>query len=121
MSFLLRIIIHILANCAAILAADYLIPGFIFSGNEQDLIIAGAILGIVNSLIKPIIKLIAFPMILLTLGLFTIFINIALLLLAAKLIPSLSIHNFWSALGGIIVISLANYILLSIFNIKKKN
>ena len=119
MKLVLKLIIRILANCAAILAADYLVPGFIFSGNWQDLVIAGAILGIVNSFIRPIVKLITFPLILLTLGLITIVINIALFILAINFIPSLSVHGFSAIFWGIIVISLVNYILLSIFDTKE--
>jgi putative membrane protein len=114
MSFLGRIIIYVIANSLAILAADRLIPGFVFFGGWQDLLLAGAILGIINAIIKPILKFLAFPVIFLTLGLFSIIINIALLYLAESLIPQLQIDSFWSALGGVIIISIVNSIILSL-------
>ncbi|KKP80125.1 MAG: hypothetical protein A2271_00355 [Candidatus Moranbacteria bacterium RIFOXYA12_FULL_35_19] len=116
MKLVLKLIIQILANCVAILVADYLVSGFNFTGSWQDLVIAGAILGLVNSVIRPIVKLVAFPLIILTLGLFTIVINIALFIFAINFIPSLSVHGFSAIFWGIIVISLVNYIILSIFD-----
>lgn len=102
------LIIRILANSAAIWAANRLVPGFIFAGTYVDLFIAGAVLGIVNGLIGPILKLISFPIILLTLGLFSLVINILLLYLAASFLPALHIQSLSAAFWGLIVISLVN-------------
>lgn len=120
MSFLGRIIVHIIANSIAILAADRLIPGFVFFGDWKDLLMAGAILGIINAILKPILKLLAFPVILLTLGLFSIIINIALLYLAESLIPQLQIDGFFSALGAVIIISIINNIIISLAKKEEK-
>lgn len=106
----MRLIIRILANCAAILIANKFVPGFIFRGTLTELIVAGAIIGLINALIKPIIELVALPVVLLTLGLFNIIINIGLLLLAAKFIPQLTIHGFWAAFWGVVIISLINHL-----------
>ncbi len=113
MSFLIRIIIFILANSASILIASYFVRGFVFQGSWLDLLIAGAVLGSVNYLLKPLVKLLSLPMIILTLGLFTIVINIGLLLFVASLLPSLSINGFWAAFWGIIIISLTNHLILT--------
>jgi putative membrane protein len=121
MSFLAKVLVHIIANCAAILVAERLIPGFVFWGNWQDLIIAGAVLGIVNSLIRPVLKLLAFPLILITLGLFSVVINIFLLLLVSHFLPTLQIDGFWSAFWGVIIISIVNNIILSIFKPNDKD
>jgi len=111
MSFLLRTLSYILVNSISIWTADYFIDGFNFEGNWQDLLIAGLVLGFVNSLIRPIIKLIALPIIFLTLGFFTIVINIALLFLVAKILPTLQIETFWAAFLGVFVISITNHLL----------
>ncbi len=111
MSFLTKIIIFILANSASLLVASYLIPGFIFRGNWLDLLVAGTVLGSVNYLLKPIAKLLSLPMIILTLGLFTVIINIGLLLFTAMLLPSLTINGFWASFWGVIVISLTNHLI----------
>ena len=111
MSFLTKIIIFILANSASILVANHFIHGFIFRGSWLDLLVAGTVLGGVNYLLKPLVKLLSFPMIILTLGLFTVIINIGLLLFTAMLLPSLTIHGFWAAFWGIIIISLTNHLI----------
>ena len=99
-----------MANSLAILIATRLVPGFIFSGDILNLLIAGAVIGLINALVKPVIQLLSFPVILLTLGLFNILINIFLLFLAAKFLPHLSIQTFWAAFWGVIILSLTNHI-----------
>lgn len=119
MSFLIRLIIYIFANAVAILTADRLIAGFVFHGDWFDLAIAGVVLGIINFFIRPVVKLVALPIIFLTLGLFTVIINIALLKLAARLLDTLTIYGFWAAFWGVIVISLINHAVTSVSNSKK--
>ena len=109
-----RLLILILANAAAIWTAGRFVPGFDFHGGAWELLTAGLILGIINSFIRPILKLITLPAILLTLGLFTVIVNVACLLFAAWLLPTLAIHGFWAALWGTIVIGLVNYVILSV-------
>jgi putative membrane protein len=120
MSFLAKIIVQILANSLAILAADKLVPGFVFRGDWQELLLAGAVLGIINSFVRPLVKLLAFPFILLTLGLFTLIINIAMLFLAASFIPDLIINGFWAGLWAAIIIGIVNSIVTNIFKPKKE-
>lgn len=114
MRFITRAVIHILANSLAILVADRLIPGFAFFGDWKDLLLAGTILGIINAVLKPILKFLALPVIILTLGLFSIIINIALLYFAEGLIPQLQVDGFLSALGAVIIISIVNNIVIGL-------
>jgi len=118
MSFLFRIIIHIAANAVAILLADRLIPGFVFWGSWADLLVASAVLGIVNSFIRPVLKFLALPIIILTLGLFSLIINIGLLFFTASILPTIQISGFWAAFWAVIIISLTNNIII---NIAKKS
>lgn len=120
MHFLKRLIIHIIANAAAIVLASKLISGFIFRGDWLDLVIAAALLGLVNSFIRPILKLLSFPLVLLTLGLFSAIINIAMLFLVSYLLPTLVIQGLWAGLWGVIVISLVNHVILAIFHQEEK-
>jgi len=110
----MRLIFRVLANAAAIIIAAKIVPGFLFTGTLIDLLIAGAILGLINALVKPVIKLLALPVIFLTLGLFNIVINIALLFLAAKFIPHLAIQGIWAAVLGVIIISIVNQLVSSL-------
>ncbi len=110
----LKIFSRIIINAIAVYAAVQLVNGIDLTINFYNLILAGALLGIVNTLIKPIITLLALPFILLTFGLFTVIINVGLLFLMAHFVPSFEIANFWSGLMGIIIISLINYLLSKI-------
>ena len=105
----MRILLRILANCIAILIATKLIPGFIFSGSSLDLLVAGTVIGLINALIKPIIEIIALPVVFLTLGLFNVVINVGLMFLADRFLTQLTIKGFWAAFWGVIIISLMNH------------
>jgi putative membrane protein len=104
----MRFIVQILVNALAIFLADYLVPGIIFEGDILTLFIAGLLLGLINFFIKPILKIISAPLIALTLGLFIIVINIALLWLLEYFVPELTITGFWSYFWGVLIISLVN-------------
>jgi putative membrane protein len=77
-------------------------------------IIAAGILGIVNAVIRPVVLILTLPINLLTLGLFTLVINAAMLLLVSAVVPGFAIESFWAAFWGAIVISLTSW-LMNIF------
>jgi len=103
----------------ALLAAAWLVPGIHVGGEAwMAYAVMAAALGIVNTLIKPLLKLLTCPLIVLTLGLFTLVINALMLLLAARIAGSLGVDfrvdGFWPAfLGGLIVSVVTT--LLSVF------
>ncbi len=105
----MALLIRILGNAGAILIAAKLVPGFSWSGGYPELLIAGAVIGLLNGLVKPIIQLLSFPAIFLTLGLFNVVINIVLLLAADKFLTHLTIRGLWAAFWGVVIISLTNY------------
>jgi putative membrane protein len=106
-----KLIIRILTNAVAIYIAGQLVPGFIVESNSfYVLITAGFVLGMINFFVKPILKLISFPFILLTLGLFTILINIAMLYLLDYFVDAIQINGFAAAFWATIVISIVNLI-----------
>ncbi|PIP27519.1 MAG: hypothetical protein COX30_01445 [Candidatus Moranbacteria bacterium CG23_combo_of_CG06-09_8_20_14_all_39_10] len=107
----MKLLLRILANCLAILIATKLVPGFLFSGSLIDLLMAGVVIGLINALIKPIIQLIALPVVFLTLGLFNIIINVGLLLLADKFLDQLIIKGFWPAFWGVVIFSIINHLI----------
>ena len=119
MHIYMNIIIRILVNSLAILIADRLIPGFIFEGNILSLFLAGTIIAFFNGFIRPIVQFISLPLTLLTLGLFYIIINVAILILATSFIPSVMIDGFWPAFWGVIVISITNSLIYSLTKTKK--
>ena len=103
----------------ALLAAAWLVPG-IHVGGEAWVAYAvmAAALGIVNALVRPLLKLLTCPLILLTLGLFTLVINAVMLLLAARIAQSLGVDfrvaGFWPAFWGGLIVSVVTT-LFSVF------
>ncbi len=119
---MMRFIVRILANALAIYLAAYFVIGFDFPHETQDwklLLLAGLLLAIFNAILKPLIKLISLPLMILTLGFFTLVINIALLWLLSQFLPQLVISGFWPYFWGTIIISLVNWI-VELFIRKRK-
>jgi putative membrane protein len=85
-----------------------------FAGIEinsaMTLIFAGLLLGVVNAIVRPIAVVLSLPALLLTVGLFLLVINAAMLGLVALLLPGFKIYGFWPAVGGAIVVSLVSWV-----------
>lgn len=113
---MMRLVIHVLSNAFGIWAAARLVPGIHFDGDWKWLILAGAVLGLVNFFIKPVVKIIALPLIWITLGFFTIIINVLMLNLAAKIVGALIIETWTAAFWAMVVISIINYIVSFLIN-----
>lgn len=116
---MLRLIIHVLSNAIGIWASARLVPGIFFDGDWGWLILTGAVLGFINFFVRPVVKIVSLPLIWLTLGLFTVVINILMLTLAAKISGTLTIETWTAAFWAVIVISVINYIVS--FFIDEKN
>lgn len=107
---MVRLIIHILSNALGIWAAARMVNGIHFEGGWEWLILAGAVLGIINFLVKPVVKIISLPLIWVTLGFFTVIINILMLNLAAKIVGALVIDTWMAAFWAVVIISSINYV-----------
>lgn len=94
--------------------ATLLIPG-ISAGPVLPFIGACLLLGIINAFVRPILMLLCFPLILLSMGLFIFVINALLLLFVSSIVPSFQVDGFWSAFFGSIVISITSWALSSVF------
>ena len=109
------VVLKWLITSLAIFAAIYLVPGIHFTGPGWQLGIIAAIFSVVNLLLRPILMLITCPMIILTLGLFSVAINALMLMLTANVAVYLgieySIDSFTTAFIGALVISLTSLIL----------
>jgi len=113
-----RLIIRWLINAAALWAAAELVSGIGYEGWPALLIVA-VIFGLINALIRPILRLLTCPLQILTLGLFTIVINALMLLLTSWLAEQFNVafwvRGFWpDAVLGALVVSAVS-IVLSIF------
>ena len=111
----MRLLIRWVISAAAVAAAAYLLPGIRLEGGVTDLLIVALVLGLVNALVRPILRWLACGIIFLTLGLFLLVINAALLLLAALVSQAVGIgfyvDGFGAAFVGSLVISLVSFVL----------
>ena len=110
MPLLARIVIAWLINIAALAAADWLFDGVDIDG-WWPLVLAAFVLGVVNALIKPILTILSIPFIIITLGLFLLLINIAMLALTSWIVSDFDISGFWTYVGTVIVVWLVNTVL----------
>lgn len=113
---MIRILLLWASNTAALFAADWLVDGIRFEG-EWNVVAAGAVFGIVNWLLKPLVTFLAIPLIILTLGIALFFVNLLMLVTTAWLVGGFTIDGFWTAVGGTIVIWIVNSILQSAFGL----
>jgi putative membrane protein len=90
-------------------AASELFNGIVID-SATTLIFAGLLLGVVNAIVRPIAVVLSLPALLVTLGLFLLVINAAMLGLVALVLPGFHIAGFWTAIGGSIVVSLVSWI-----------
>lgn len=106
-------------NAIALYAAVWVVPGIDYLGDWTGIIWLALIIGLLNALVRPLLKFLTCPLIILTLGLFTLVINTGMLLLTRTIGQSLgiglSVDGFWSALLGSLVMSIVSIIMTIIF------
>ncbi|WP_415947652.1 phage holin family protein [Streptomyces sp. KLOTTS4A1] len=111
-------VVKTIANSAALAVAIWLINDITLTGDSTPrkvltLVLVALVFGLVNFLVKPLVKLLTFPLFILTLGLITLVINALMLLLtswlADKLDLSFHVEGFWTAVVGGLIISLVSW------------
>jgi putative membrane protein len=95
-------------NAAALWVADALWDGVRIHGWAAFLI-GSAVLGIANTVLKPVLAILTLPLIILTLGFFYLVINIAMVALAEWVAPNFSIDGFWTYVGTVVVVWIVNW------------
>ena len=107
MFFIVRLII----NMVAILIISYLFPKMIWVDGFLAALVAAFLLGIVNTILRPILVLLTLPLTVVTLGLFLLVINGLMLWLVSALVSGFHVSGFWGAVLGSIFISLVSWLL----------
>ncbi len=113
-----------LAVTAISLAASVrLIEGITFTGKWWTMLVIALIFGLVNSIIKPVVKLFSLPFLILTLGLFSLVINALMLKLTAWLSGGMDlgffVNGFWPAVKGALVVSIVNFLLTCLIGLRE--
>lgn len=101
-------IIRILGNSLALYAAYLFVPGFAVIGGWNEFLTAGIILGLLNVIVKPVLKMITMPLIILTLGLFLLVINGLLLWTVDYILDFVSIKDTITLFYAVIVVTIVN-------------
>jgi len=109
------LVLHWLLNAAALWVAAWLLPGLDFQGTIVQLILVAAVFGLVNSLVRPILTVLTCPLIVVTLGLFTLVINGLMLWLTGALSArwglGFAVSGFWAAFFGGMVVGIVSVVL----------
>ncbi|WP_043265256.1 phage holin family protein [Streptomyces sp. CT34] len=108
-------LVKTIANAAALAVAIWLLKGITLTGENTGrkvltLVLVALIFGLVNFIVKPVVKLLSFPLFILTLGLITLVVNALMLLLtswlAGKAHLAFHVDGFWTALVGGVIVSI---------------
>lgn len=113
---IISFLLHIIVNAVAILASARLVSGVFYEYEFISLIKIAAMLAAANALIKPVLKMVFSPLILITLGFFTLIINIFLIWLVVKFAPELSIVGFNAYFLTMLIISFFNFMVSAVKN-----
>ncbi|MFJ9666534.1 phage holin family protein [Streptomyces sp. SID8111] len=117
---MMNFLVKTIANAGALAVAVWLLDNITLTGDSTGkkagtLILVALIFGVVNVLVKPIVQLLSMPLLILTLGLFTLVVNALMLLLTSWLaeVFDLSFHveGFWTAVLGGLIISVVSWAL----------
>lgn len=115
----MRLLLNWVLSALAVWIVAQVVPGVHLSGAKNALI-AALVIGFINATIGALLKIITFPLTLVTLGLFWFVINALMLELASALLaPGFEVHGFLAAFVGAIVLSLVNMLLKGIVMPKK--
>ena len=110
MPFLLRILVAWAIDAAALAVAAWIFSGISVGGSAGTLILAALVYGILATFVKPVLKLLTFPLAIVTLGVAWFFVAMFILWLTDVIVSGFSINGFWTLVGGTIVVWLVGAI-----------
>jgi putative membrane protein len=105
---LLELVARFAGNLAALWVASELFDDVTYGGDFWVLVLAAAVFTVANWIVKPIVTLLALPLIVLTLGVAYFFVNVLMLLLTDWVVGDFEIEGFWTLVGATIVVWLVN-------------
>jgi putative membrane protein len=111
----MRLLLRVLINAAALWAATAIVPGVEHRGSWLALLGVALVFGVLNAFLRPLLKLLTCPLMLLTLGLFTFVINAVVLWVTGALSERLGlgfeVTGFWAAFLGALVVTVVSIVL----------
>src|SRR5580698_8286390 len=115
---MLRLLAHWVLSALCLLLVARFVPGFFVSGFGSALI-AAVVIGLVNATIGVLLKVVTFPLTILTFGIFWLLINALMLKFAALFVPGFEVHGLWPAFWGGLILSILNMIIRQV--LKNRN
>ena len=111
----MRFLVRLLVNAAALWVATRLVSGVTYSGGWLPFLGVALVFGVVNAFLRPVAKVLTFPLIIVTLGIFALVVNGLMLWLTSSLAGALGlgfhVDGFWSAFWGALVVSFVSMVL----------
>ncbi len=108
-------LIRLLVNAAALWVATQVVPGVSYAGGPVPMLGVALVFGVLNASLRPVAKILTFPLIIVTLGIFALVINGLMLWLTSSLSSALGlgfhVSGFWAAFWGGLVVSLVSMML----------
>lgn len=113
-----RILLQIAASILGLYLAQKFVPGVSLAGSNfwKTLLLAGGTLGLMNMIVKPILKAITLPLRIITFGLFSFAINVLMVWLTDVIFPELAIQNIISLLWATVIVWVLSWLLTRILN-----
>ena len=102
------LLVRFIGNATAIWVASELLDGVSYADKIENLLLAALVLTIANWLVKPVLTVLALPVIVLTLGVALFFVSLAMLLLTAWLVDGFRVDGFWTAVAATIIVWAVN-------------
>lgn len=112
---MISLIAAVLGNAFALWVTTVLVPGIAFRGDLLTLVVAGAIWGLFNLIVRPIAMFLSIPLLILTLGLFYFVLNGILLWLASFFLPGYSVSGIIPGILGALVMTVVNWAVGALF------
>jgi putative membrane protein len=116
---MVKLLVHWVLSALCLLLVAHFVPGFVVNGFGTALI-AAVVIGLVNSTLGFLLKIVTFPLTILTLGVFWLVINALMLKFAALFVPGFVVQGLWPAFWGGIILSLLNMVVRGVLKASGK-
>ena len=109
----MRLLVHWILSALSLMLVAHFVPGFYVSGFLYAML-AAVVIGLINATLGAVLKVLTFPLSVVTLGLFLLVINALMLKLAAAVVPGFEVRGFWPAFWGALLLAILGMIIHSL-------
>ncbi len=106
---MISFLVRILGNSIALYAANMFVPGFVVRGNIKEYLMAGVLLGLLNMIVRPVLKTITLPIIILTLGIFILILDAAMLWVVDYVFDFVQIQTLTALVWATVLVGIINW------------